>query len=285
MKEALRKLLKLQDDHQLHFEKVYGGDICESFSVTLDSGERYFVKTQDVSLISMFHAEQQGLLALSQCAELNIPHSLGVIHHGQTALLVLTHLELHQKSDAGLERLGRGLAQLHHIEHQHFGFEQDNFIGRTPQKNTWANNWTDFWNTCRLQPQIHLLKNKGAPKSFINTAQKFCERLPLLLGHQPRPSLLHGDLWSGNYGICADGTPSVFDPAVYFGDRETDLAMTRLFGGFSQRFYDAYQEIWPSEYGCQERSDIYNIYHLLNHANLFGGSYLAQAQSAMQRFI
>ncbi len=286
MENAIRQLLKLPQAIELHIEPVTGGDICQSFKVQISETESYFIKTQEASLRSMFEAEQTGLHALRQHTDLHIPKPLGILQQKDTLFFAMTFLDFQQPHDPGQRKLGRELAALHRNENHRHGFESDNFIGLTPQKNAWMNSWTNFWIRCRLDPQFERLKEKGVASDFLKTAERFCDKATLILeGHNPTPSFLHGDLWSGNYGICTDGVPALYDPAVYFGDRETDLAMTELFGGFSQGFYDAYNEAWPLDSGYKERKTFYNIYHILNHANIFGGRYLAQAQSEMEAFL
>jgi fructosamine-3-kinase len=155
-----------------------------------------------------------------------------------------------------------------------FGWPRDNYIGATPQANAWCDDWAEFWRERRLRPQLEQARSKGFDLGKIALED-------LLIKHQPEPALLHGDLWSGNAGFTAEG-PVVFDPAVYYGDREADLAMTELFGGFPREFYDAYNEAWPLEAGYAQRKHLYNLYHLLNHLNLFGGGYLGQVSSTLR---
>src|SRR5262245_18398887 len=165
------------------------------------------------------------------------------------------------------------LANAHRKPGPRFGWQRDNYIGSTPQQNGWCNDWIVFWVTRRLEPQISLARDKGFDVSLPSTR--------MLESHRPQPALLHGDLWSGNAGFTAEG-PVVFDPAVYYGDREADLAMTELFGGFPREFYRAYNEAYPLPGGYEQRKHLYNLYHLLNHLNLFGGGYLGQVKSTLR---
>jgi len=166
------------------------------------------------------------------------------------------------------------LAAAHRKAGPRFGWPRDNYIGATPQENAPCAGWAEFWRHRRLEPQLALANRNGyrveAPPVWR-----------LLEGHEPVASLLHGDLWSGNAGFLADGAPVVFDPAVYYGDREADLAMTELFGGFAEEFYAAYSEAWPLDEGYKLRKQLYNLYHLLNHLNLFGGGYLGQVRATL----
>jgi fructosamine-3-kinase len=164
--------------------------------------------------------------------------------------------------------MGSMLARAHSRPGPRFGWHRDNYIGSSPQQNGWCDDWAEFWRERRLRPQLE----RAGLRANLDR---------LLEGHKPQPSLLHGDLWSGNVGFTKDG-PVVFDPAVYYGDREADLAMTELFGGFSREFYDAYQEVLPLDAGYEKRKHLYNLYHLLNHLNLFGGGYLGQVKSTLR---
>ncbi len=185
---------------------------------------------------------------------------------------MLEYLELTGGGD--FAALGRMLAAMHRSTGARFGWHRDNYIGATPQANAWCDDWTEFWLERRLRPQMELARANG----FEIRGQAFSERL--LARHRPQPSLLHGDLWNGNAGF-SNGQPVLFDPAVYYGDREADLAMTGLFGGFPPQFYAAYEAAFPLEPGYEKRKPLYNLYHLLNHLNLFGGGYLAQVQAAL----
>ena len=176
------------------------------------------------------------------------------------------------KGDADFPALGRMLAQAHRRPGPAFGWDRDNYIGATPQPNGWLENWPQFWSERRMKPQLELAKRNGFSLPTVP--------LETLQGHSPQPSLLHGDLWSGNASFTPQG-PVVFDPAAYFGDREADLAMTELFGGFPREFYDAYHAAFPLPAGHAQRKHLYNLYHLLNHLNLFGRSYLGQVEETL----
>jgi protein-ribulosamine 3-kinase len=250
-------------------EPVSGGCIHDSYRVRL-GGKWRFLKLNEARYADAFAAEADGLTALRERG-LRAPEAFtyGVI--GRDAYLVLEYLDL--KGSGGFAALGRMLAQAHRQTGGKFGWHRDNYIGTTPQHNAWCENWDEFWRERRLRPQIELANTRGFAIDM--------PPLALLEVHDPKPSLLHGDLWSGNAGFTAAG-PVVFDPAVYYGDREADLAMTELFGGFPREFYDAYNEAWPLEAGYARRKHLYNLYHLLNHLNLFGGGYLAQVKGALR---
>lgn len=201
------------------------------------------------------------------CAPEPLAHGVA----GGEAYLLLEHLELGSRGD--FAALGRMLAIAHRQPGPRFGWACDNYIGSTPQKNAWCDDWQEFWVTRRLEPQLSMARGKGFDVAMPS--------LHLLKKHRPQPSLLHGDLWSGNAGFTKEG-PVVFDPAVYYGDREADVAMTELFGGFPGEFYRAYNETLPLDAGYEKRKHLYNLYHLLNHLNLFGGGYLGQVKSCLR---
>lgn len=226
----------------------------------------------------MFEAEAQGLAALAATGTIRVPQPLCWGADEQASWLVLEHLSLRPAAAACMAALGSGLAALHACRAERFGWHRDNTIGSTPQPNAWTDSWAAFWRARRLRPQLR----RAAANGYGGTLQQRGEALDLRLeqlfaGHAPCASLLHGDLWGGNAACTAGGEAVVFDPACYYGDREADLAMTELFGGFPATFYAAYVQAWPLPPGYAVRRDLYNLYHVLNHLNLFGGSYLAQA--------
>jgi fructosamine-3-kinase len=235
------------------------------------AGKRRFLKTNSPDQQEAFAAEADGLLALRNaglCAPEPLAHGVA----GGEAYLLLEYLELVAAGD--FAALGRMLANAHRKSGPRFGWARDNYIGLTPQKNDWCDDWAEFWRERRLRPQIDLARRNGFDVPLVDPRT-------FLVEHQPAPSLLHGDLWSGNAGFTKDG-PVVFDPAVYYGDREADLAMTELFGGFPREFYRAYNETFALDAGYEKRKHLYNLYHLLNHVNLFGGGYLGQAKSCLR---
>ena len=178
------------------------------------------------------------------------------------------------------------MALLHQNSNEFFGFSEDNWIGLSPQKNHWHENWISFFKKYRLQPQLTWTFEHGYRSRLEEKAERLMEALPLFFDeYKPQPSLLHGDLWSGNWGTINNSTPVVFDPAIYYGDREADLAMTKLFGGFPQVFYDAYNYQWALDYGFKVRQNLYNLYHLLNHLTLFGEAYLSQTIDVFEQLL
>jgi fructosamine-3-kinase len=249
-------------------QPVSGGCIHRCYRATL-SGRAVFLKVNDARLADAFAAEADGLAAL-RAAGCTAPEPISHGAAGASAFLLMEFLELESRGD--FAALGRMLATLHRAEGSHFGWARDNYIGSTPQPNGAHENWAQFWRERRLEPQLALAKRKGYDIDAGNVTA-------LLDGHAPAPSLLHGDLWSGNASFLAGGAPVLFDPAVYYGDREADLAMTELFGGFSREFYSAYG-VLPA--GYETRKHLYNLYHLLNHLNLFGGGYLGQVNATLR---
>ncbi len=261
---------------------VAGGCIHRCF-ILEGGGRRYFAKTNDRSALDGFAAEADGLAALA-AAGARVPAPLCRGQADEHAFLVLEHLDLRGNGDYAA--LGRSLAAVHSVHGEAFGWHRDNYIGRTTQLNRRSPSWSDFWREARLEPQLELARKNGLGRDLVGKGERLAEALPRLLSqHAPAASLLHGDLWSGNAGFLADGAPVLFDPAVYWGDRETDLAMTELFGGFPRAFYSAYAEAGPLAQGYTVRKTMYNLYHVLNHANLFGGGFAAQAERMIERLL
>ncbi|MBI4807451.1 MAG: fructosamine kinase family protein [Nitrosomonadales bacterium] len=267
-----------------HTAPVGGGSINESSRIEDADGTRYFLKLNDARHHAMFVAEATGLTAIAATNTLRVPRPVA---HGimeGRSYLVLEYLELSSRGDARL--LGEQLAALHRSTNKRFGFDQDNFIGTTAQPNKWTDDWVTFWREQRLGFQLRLAAENGHGGELQKMGAELLDALPAFFsGYTPQPSLLHGDLWGGNHAFLADGTPTIFDPAVYYGDRECDLAMTELFGGYPEIFYAAYRKAWPPDRGYAARRDLYNLYHILNHANLFGGGYTGQAEQVMSRLL
>ncbi|WP_034640741.1 fructosamine kinase family protein [Chitinilyticum aquatile] len=268
-----------QPFHSRQQRSVGGGCINEAF-VLSDGERRFFVKTNRARLHPMFVAEAEGLRALA--AGMRVPEVIADGVSGDTAWLVLEWLDMGGSPEPAA--MGAALASVHRITAPHFGWHIDNTIGSTPQSNTWHDSWEGFWREERLAPQFALARRNGA--RFGEQEARLLDALPAFFnGYTPQPSLLHGDLWGGNAAGLADGTPVIFDPACYFGDRECDLAMTELFGGFGTRFMAAYHSAWPIDSGYKVRRTLYNLYHILNHFNLFGGGYESQARQMIGQLL
>ena len=251
---------------------------CIHRALVLESGDaKWFVKLNTPDALPMFEAESDGLAALAGTESFRVPRPLCCGVAGEQAFLVLEHLDMQPVVDrASAIAFGHALAAMHRKSGARYGWLRDNFIGATPQINTEHDSWPRFFAAARLQPQVERATTHG--RALCKKGEILAEKLPaFFLGYHPQPSLLHGDLWHGNAAMSG-GFPAIFDPAVYYGDRETDLAMTELFGGFPEAFYAAYREAWPLAEGYESRKTLYNLYHVLNHLNLFGAGYLRQAE-------
>ncbi|WP_026971581.1 fructosamine kinase family protein [Aliagarivorans marinus] len=298
LQQTLQSELDL-DIPKLSAQPIAGGDIHTAFRIFGADERSWFIKLNQDDHLAMLQAEVAGLQALDAVAAIRVPKVVGCGRCERLAYLVMEYLSLSHAGDE--QRLGEALANLHKASLKHselrrslelgrgvelrYGFAQDNFIGLTAQANQPSNNWQQFWLQQRLLPQLELAYRNGFADPLREHAKPLIPAVEQLLAeHRPAGVLLHGDLWSGNKGFVAvdgDKVPVLFDPACYYGDRETDLAMTELFGGFSPAFYQGYQTVWPLEPDYPLRKPIYQLYHLLNHLNLFGGGYLNQVVSCM----
>ena len=267
-------------------EPKHIGGGCINTAVRLVDGERaYFVKLNLDSMLAMFEAEFEGLRAMAESRTIRVPEPLcSGIADGQ-AYLVMEYIDMGHAGRGGAATAGGQLAGMHRSLGERFGWHRDNTIGSTPQINTPNHDWIAFWRDHRLGYQLELAARNGYGGSLQRAGERLLQGFHVLIDHDPRPSLLHGDLWGGNMAYDRQGNPVIFDPAVYYGDREADLAMTELFGGFGNAFYDAYREHWPLAHGYATRKQLYNLYHILNHLNLFGGGYLGQAGAMIDRLL
>jgi fructosamine-3-kinase len=266
-------------------QAVGGGSIHAAWRIG-DGRREFFVKTGEPQTNAMFIAEAAGLQALAATGTVRTPAIVVGGASDSTAFLVLEALDLVPLDRESGARLGEALARMHRITGDSYGWPGDNFIGATPQLNAAHPSWAHFFGDRRLRPQLQRALANGMDKALVNKGIGILERLGgIFLEYRPQPSLLHGDLWSGNAGALADGTPALFDPACYWGDRETDIAMAELFGGFPTSFFAAYRAAWPLDSDYERRKPLYNLYHVLNHYNLFGGAYLGQAQRMIERLL
>lgn len=266
--------------------RAVGGGCINSCYVAEGGGRAYFIKVNGPDRAEMFAAEAEGLADIARTRAVRVPRPVCHGANARASWLVLERIELEPPTTRGMVALGRGLARLHRVTAPRYGWHRDNTLGSTSQPNGWADDWTTFWRERRLRPQLTLARAKGGHARLAALGERLIAALPALLaGHRPPASLLHGDLWSGNAAMVAGGEPVLFDPAVYYGDRETDLAMTELFGGFPADFYDAYRAEYPLDPGYDARRPFYNLYHLLNHHHLFGGGYGAQAERVMKTLL
>jgi fructosamine-3-kinase len=264
--------------------EVGGGCINRGFRVS-GASQRYFVKLNRAGRRDMFDAEADGLRAIEHTGAVRVPRAVCAGEDERDCWLVLEYLELGRGIAGTMGELGRRLAAMHRSTAERFGWHRDNTIGATPQHNRWSASWVEFWRTQRLGFQLELAARNGHRGEMQRQGQMLLNRLDALLEHAPVPSLLHGDLWGGNAAATVDGEPVLFDPACYYGDREADLAMTELFGGFTPSFYAAYRDAWPLAAGYDVRRGLYNLYHVLNHLNLFGAGYHAQAEGMIERLL
>jgi protein-ribulosamine 3-kinase len=264
---------------------IGGGCINRTYRIE-GNGQRFFVKLNDARALTMFEAEAAGLWEILASRSVRAPAPLCWGSNNAEAWLVLEYLEMNDAGRSGGTALGQGLAGMHRFSSQKFGWIRDNTIGSTPQVNKFSSGWREFWREYRLGYQLQLARANGYTGRLQKQGEQLMERLDQFFpGPPPVPSLLHGDLWAGNYSFDVSGEPVVFDPAVYYGDRETDIAMTELFGGFASSFYAAYREVYPLEPEYETRKTLYNLYHILNHLNLFGGGYLRQAEQMMGKLL
>lgn len=262
---------------------VGGGCINAAFRLT-DNDQDYFIKTNDVTKAQMFEAEAEGLQEMASSNTIRVPVPVCYGAHDNQCYIVMEYLDMGGSAD--MAELGQQFAAMHRVTTERYGWRMDNTIGSTPQPNAWMHDWIEFWRERRLGYQLELAARNGYGGELQRLGERLLSDMPALFNnHDPEPSMLHGDLWGGNYGALRDGTPVIFDPAFYYGDREADLAMTGLFGGFGANFYAAYNEAWPVDQGYEVRKTFYNIYHIINHANLFGGAYHGQAVSMMERVL
>ena len=247
--------------------------------------QSFFAKVNAADRDAMFAAEADGLAALRDTGSVAVPRVIAQGADDEHAWLVLEWLELAPLDARSGAALGTALAALHRQPRERFGWPRDNFIGATPQVNGWSDDWHAFWRDRRLHAQLRLAARNRLPSKLIDRGERLAADCGAFFrSHRPKPSLLHGDLWGGN-ASAARGTPVVFDPAVYVGDREADLAMTELFGGFPREMLAAYSADFPPDDGYTVRRDLYTLYHVLNHANLFSGGYVAQAARQVDRLL
>jgi fructosamine-3-kinase len=285
LEEALRYALgsRLRTTRRLS-----GGDINDAFELELTSGVSVFLKTNGSAPVSMFPAEAYGLDWLRAAGALRVPEVLAVSNGraGEPCFLVLELLRPSPPHRDFDERLGQGMAKLHRFGAPRFGWERDNFIGTLPQRNKAHDNWADFLWFERLEPQLARAASAGLSSSrMLRGFERLAAKLTQLVGPAEPPARLHGDLWGGNLHIDETGAPCLIDPAAYGGHREMDLAMMRLFGGFGERVFRAYEEAHPLAPGSAERIALYQLYPLLVHVNLFGGSYVESVERSLARYV
>jgi fructosamine-3-kinase len=263
---------------------VSGGSINDAYKVDTNAG-LFFVKKNSASLYpGMFEKEAAGLEILAAANAIGVPEVITLGGESDISLLILRFIESKPKSPEFWDRFAEGLASLHRNRADYFGLDQDNYIGSLHQSNRKHNNWPDFFREERLEKQVKMARDSGKTGvEMVRAFDRFYVKLPELFPEEP-PALIHGDLWGGNFMVGEKGEPVIIDPAVYYGHREMDLGMSQLFGGFDNAFYEAYQRYFPLEKGWQQRMDYCNLYPLMVHVNLFGGSYAGSVQAILRKF-
>lgn len=263
---------------------VSGGDINEAFKISTNTGI-FFIKKNSATLYSsMFEKEAKGLQLLAGKSALKAPNAVASVKYGDEVFLMLDFIESGKKSIDFWDQFAKGLSQLHRNSVAYFGLDHDNYIGSLHQSNKKHDNWIDFFRAERLEKQVKLARDNGKlGKTIVDLFENFYKKLAEIFPIEPS-ALVHGDLWGGNYMTDEKGSPVIIDPAVYYGNREMDLGMSKLFGGFDSQFYNAYQNYFPMEKGWQTRLDYCNLYPLMVHVNLFGGGYLSSVQSILRKF-
>lgn len=265
----------------INYKSIGGGCINQAYQL-IGKDQSYFVKLNNTSKIEMFSAEAFALEEIYQTNTIIVPKPICYGVSSNNSYLVLEYLNLGRGDNQSWRLLGQKLALLHQIKiKKPFGWHRNNTIGSTPQINDYDDNWADFFAEKRIGYQLTLANRRGG--NFVNSQQIIDKVRYILTNHNPSPSLVHGDLWSGNAGFKDNGEGIIFDPACYYGDREVDIAMTELFGGFPSIFYEGYNQQWALDKGYNQRKTIYNLYHILNHFNLFGGSYESQAKTIIMK--
>lgn len=292
LKEALKKniaaLLRKADGRPpelLGAEPLHGGDISRSFRLHTSQGD-YFLKVNDFSplLHDVFEKEYRGLQRLIATGAVAVPRPLGYGQGGDESFLLLEYVERQPVGQGFWQAFAAALAALHRNSHDRFGLDEDNYVGSLPQQNGWMMTWPDFYARRRLEPLLRDCVDAGMLEPLVaRSAERLYRQLPEIFPPEP-PALLHGDLWGGNFMSGHGGVPYLFDPAVYYGHREMDLAMSRLFGGFDRQFYWHYDEVFPLSPGSGERIRLCQLYPLLVHARLFGGGYIQQVRSLLKEY-
>lgn len=267
------------------FQKLHGGSVNYSYLIK-GKEQSLFIKLNSVSSFpKMFELEQRGLELIASTRTIGVPNVLLQGEFESYSFLILEFIENGRKTNSFWEQFGKQIAALHQNKSIAFGLPYDNFIGSIKQSNKQTDNWVDFFASQRLEAQLKIAFDQGlVDDSLKDEVEKLIKRLPKLIPNCTA-SLLHGDLWSGNFMANKASSPTVFDPAVYFGNREMDIAMSMLFGGFNKRFYDSYNSVYPLSKGWDQRIDLCNAYPLLVHVNLFGASYARRLKSTIKKYL
>ncbi len=281
--QLLASLADILGEEISGFTSVSGGDISQAYFLLTQRRKVFLKLNTSATGLKMFEAEKKGLLAIGATQTIHVPqvYYCGVVM--STAALLLEYVETKRATEKDLELLGHQVARLHQTTSETFGWDTDNFIGRLAQYNHHEQDWTTFYVTHRLLPQLRMACDTGMLTVAETPAENVMYKTLQEILPPVKPGLLHGDLWGGNYIISTDGIPYLIDPAVYYGHHEVDLAMSRLFGGFGSRYYHAYGEIIPAAPQADIRNDLYQLYYLLVHLNMFGRGYYPQVSGLMKQ--
>ncbi len=289
---SLKEAVSLAKGKGITVEKkqaVQGGDANEAYRLVLSDGSLLFLKANSISDADFFRAEAEGIAVIRKTGTVRVPDIYAIGTDGGYSFLLMEHIDKAWMGQGFWEELGRNLASMHRADTASFvsggkyGLSSDNYIGAGKQKNTPKSSWIEFFSECRLRPQFELAAGYFDSRT-LKMANRLLDRLDRFLFEPETPSLLHGDLWSGNFMSDENGRPVLIDPAVYVGCSEADIAMTELFGGFDRRFYDSYFEVIGMVPGYEDRRDLYNLYHLTNHLNLFGSTYLRAVVRTIEKY-
>ncbi len=289
---SLKEAVSLARGRRITVEKkqtVHGGDANDAYRLVLSDGSFLFLKVNSISNADFFRAEAEGITAIKKTEAIRVPDIYAIGTDGRYSFILMEHIDSAWMGEGFWEELGHNLASMHKADTASFvsggkyGFNSDNYIGAGKQMNTPKNSWIEFFSECKLRPQFELAARYFDSRT-VKMANRLLDHLDSFLFEPDKPSLLHGDLWSGNFMSDENGRPMLIDPAVYVGCNEADIAMTELFGGFDRRFYDSYFEMMESVPGYQDRRDLYNLYHLTNHLNLFGSAYLSAVVRTIEKY-
>ncbi len=289
---SLKEAVSLAKGKGITVEKkqaVHGGDANDAYRLVLSDGSILFLKVNSISNADFFRAEAEGIAAIKSTGAVRVPDIYAIGTDDGSSFLLMEHIERAWMGQGFWEALGHNLSSMHRADTTSFvsggkyGLNSDNYIGAGKQKNTPKSSWIEFFSECRLRPQFELAAGYFDSRT-IKMANRLLDGLDRFLFEPDKPSLLHGDLWSGNFMSDENGRPMLIDPAVYIGCSEADIAMTELFGGFDRRFYESYFEAEGQIPGYSDRRDLYNLYHLSNHLNLFGSAYLPSVVRTIEKY-
>lgn len=283
-KDFQRHIENLINESIKSIRSLSGGDISQAYKISTSKYDYFLKVNEDSNALAMFQTEVYGLQAVAKTNTIKTPSILACDNLEGSSFLLLEYIESRPPSSEDFKNLGEQLAQLHQRSNNSFGLDQDNFIGRLPQSNTQHKTWIDFYVHERLSPQLEMAKQKDVLQPSECPNRDLIKNRLQPLFQDIKPSLLHGDLWSGNYLISEDGVPYLIDPAVYYGHNEVDIAMSKLFGGFRQSFYEAYFSVLQPDEFTNSRIEIYQLYYLLVHLNMFGRSYYGSVSAILKKY-